>query len=252
MATDTALAPTTGGTGRRRARRPPPARGPDRAAARDADDARHRGAGDEPLPPGQGPRLVLRRLRPGGGLGRRRVRDGARGPAVHPAPRPGRPPDPRRRRRSRILAQYMGRAAGRHPRARRQRALRRPHARLRRDGLDAPRHDAGGDRYGDGVQAARRAALRADLVRRRLDLPRRLPRGDELGRRAEAAGRVRPGEQPVRLLDAAGQAVRGRPGGARRRLRLRRGDRRRQRRGGDVRGDAARRASARSAAVGRR
>ena len=31
--------------------------------------------------------------------------------------------------------------------------------------------------------------VRADLVRRRLDLARRLPRGDELGRRAEAAGR---------------------------------------------------------------
>ena len=65
-------------------------------------------------------------------------------------------------------------------------------------------------------------ALRADLVRRRLDLARRLPRGDELGRRAEAAGHVRAREQPVRVLDAAGQAVRGRPGRARRGLRLRR------------------------------
>ena len=114
------------------------------------------------------------------------------------------------------------------------------HARLRRDGLDAARHDARRDRDGDGVQAARRAPLRADLVRRRLDLARRLPRGDELGRRAEAAGRVRAREQPVRVLDAARQAVRGRPGRARRRLRLRRRDRRRQRRRGDVRGDPGR------------
>ena len=83
---------------------------------------------------------------------------------------------------------------------------------LRRDGLDAARHDARRHRHGDGLQAARRGALRADLVRRRLDLARRLPRGDELGRRAEAAGRVRAREQPVRVLDAAGQAVRGRPG----------------------------------------
>ena len=74
-----------------------------------------------------------------------------------------------------------------HARARRQRALRRSPPGLRRDGLDAPRHDARGHRHGDGVQAARRAPLRADLVRRRLDLARRLPRGDELGRRPEAA-----------------------------------------------------------------
>ena len=79
-------------------------------------------------------------------------------------------------------------------------------------------------------------ALRADLVRRRLDLARRLPRGDELGGRAEAAGHLRAREQPVRVLDAGRQAVRGRPGGARRRLRVRRGHRRRQRRRGDVRG----------------
>src|SRR5215217_5412219 len=40
--------------------------GPGRAAARDADDARHRGARDDAVPPGQGPRLVLRRVRPRG------------------------------------------------------------------------------------------------------------------------------------------------------------------------------------------
>ena len=136
-----------------------------------------------------------------------------------------------------------------HRRPRRQRPLRRPPPRLRRDGLDAARHDARRHRHGDGVQAARRAALRDHLVRRRLDLARRLPRGDELGRRAAAAGDLRAREQPVRLLDPAGQAVRGRPGRARRRLRVRRRDRRRQRRRGDVRGHPRR---ARARAGGRR
>ena len=77
------------------------------------------------------------------------------------------------------------------------------------------------------------------LVRRRLDVARRLPRGDELGRRAAAAGHLRAGEQPVRLLDADSTAqfavdpveraaAYGFPGVTRRR----------QRRRGDVRGDA--------------
>ena len=73
---------------------------------------------------------------------------------------------------ARILAQYMGRAGGITARARRQRPLRRPPSRVRRDGLDAARHDACRDRNGDGLQAPRRAPLRADLVRRRLDLAR--------------------------------------------------------------------------------
>ena len=70
--------------------------GPRLAAARDAADARVGRARDDPVPPGQGPRVVLRRLRTGGGVGRRRVRDGPGGPPVHPAPRPGGAPDPRR------------------------------------------------------------------------------------------------------------------------------------------------------------
>ena len=82
--------------------------------------------------------------------------------------------------------------------------------------------------------------VRADVLRRRLDVARRLPRGDELGRRAAAAGRVRAREQPVRLLDAAVEAVRRRPGAARARLRLPRGDGGRQRRRGGVRGSARR------------
>ena len=153
---------------------------------------------------------------------------------------------------ARILAQYMGRATGDHRRARRQRALRRPPPRLRGHGLDAARHDARRRRYGDGVQAAPRASLRDHLVRRRLDLPRRLPRGDELGRRAEAAGHLRAREQPVRVLDPAGQAVRRRPGAARRRVRHARRHRRRQRRRGDVRGHPRGPASARWPATGQR
>ncbi len=58
--------------------------------------------------------------------------------------------------------------------------------------------------------------------------------------RAASARDLRAGEQPVRVLDAAAPAVRGGPGRARGGLRLRGRARRRQRRGGDVRGDAAR------------
>ena len=45
-------------------------RGPRGSAARDAHDARHRRARDDALPPGQGPRQLLRRVRPGGRLRR--------------------------------------------------------------------------------------------------------------------------------------------------------------------------------------
>ena len=91
-------------------------RGPRLPAARDAADARPRGAGDEPVPAGQGPGLVLRRLRPGGGVGRSRVRDGAGGSAVHPSPRPRGAPRPRRDPRADPGA--VPRPRGRHhPRA---------------------------------------------------------------------------------------------------------------------------------------
>ena len=161
----------------------------------------------------------------------------ARRPPLRPAPRP------RRASRARRAAlehprPVHGPRGGHHERPRRQRALRRlPHG-LRRDGLDAARHDARRRRHGDGLQAAPRAALRADVVRRRVDLARRLPRGDELGRRPAPAGDLRPREQPVRLLDADQAAVRGQPRRARGRLRLPRRLGRRQRRRGDVRGDA--------------
>ena len=139
-----------------------------------------------------------------------------------------------------------------HRRARRQRALRRPHQGLRRDGLDAPRHDADRDRARDGVQDARRGARRDDVVRRRLDLARRLPRGDELGGRPAAAGHLHPREQPVRLLDAGRPAVRDRPRRARGGLRLPGRQGRRQRLSRRRSRSPARRASARWPARARR
>ena len=62
-----------------------------------------------------------------------------------------------------------------------------------------------------------RAARRDDLLRRGLDRQRPVARGDELRRHPPAAGRLRPREQPVRLLDPERARVRGRPGRARRR-----------------------------------
>ena len=199
------------------------------------DDARHRGARDDALPAGQGAGLLLRRLRAGGRVGRPHVGDARARPALHPAPRPRGAPDPRRPGRAHPRPVHGPRRRD-HRRPRRQRPLRRSHGRLRRHGLDAPRHDARRDRPRDGLQAPRRAARGADLVRRRLHLARRLPRGHELGRRAEAARHLHPREQPVRVLDADRLAVRRRPRGARGDLRLPGRPRRRQRRRGDVRG----------------
>ena len=151
--------------------------------------------------------------RAGGRVGGRRVRDGARGPLVRAAPRPRSAPRPRR------LADpdpgpVHGSGGRHHRRPRRQRPFRRLAARMRRDGLDAARHDARRDGHGDGLQAARRAPLRAHVVRGRLDLAGRLPRGDELGGRTAAARRVRAREQPVRVFDPAREAVRRRSGRA--------------------------------------
>ena len=184
---------------------------------------------------GKVPGLLLRRVRPGGRLSGRDLGDGRRGPPLHPPPRPRRAHHPRRRPRA-DLRPVHGPRGRHHPRARGQRALRRPHGRLRRHGLDAARHDARRDRPRDGVQDARRAARGDDVVRRRLDLAWRLPRGHELGRRAEAPGDLRAGEQPVRVLDAGRPAVRRQPRRARRRVRLPGPDGRRQRSRGDVRG----------------
>ena len=57
------------------------------------------------------------------------------------------------------------------------------------------------------VQVPRRGPGRAGVLRRRLHLPRRLPRGDQHRRRAGPAVHLRGGEQPVRVLDAAAPAV---------------------------------------------
>ena len=161
--------------------------GPRRAPAGDAHHAGHRGAGDDALPPGQGARLVLRRLRPGGGV--RRARRGrctattASASCTATSPRTSSAAS----RPTRIFAQYMGREGGITRGRDGNVHFGDRTARLRRDGLDAAGHDARRHRAGDGVQAARRAARRAHVVRRRLDLARRLPRGDELGGRAAAA-----------------------------------------------------------------
>ena len=197
---------------------------------------------------GKVPRFVLRRLRTGGGLDRRSVRDGGRGPAVHLAPRP-RSALVRGVTPARIVAQYIGRESG------------------------ITRGREGNVHFGDcelgcvgmvsmlpdmmlvatGMAMAFKlrgeATLRDHVVRRRLDLAGRLPRGDELGRSAAAAGDLRAREQPVRVLDAARHAVRGRSGRARSQLRLRRRERRRQRRRGGVRNHPAR---SRTRAGGRR
>ena len=169
---------------------------------------------------GKVPGLVLRRLRPGGRVGRSDLGDGRARPAVHPAPRPRGAHHPRRRRRRAsspsTWAATDGITRGRDGNV---------HFGDRTKGCVGmvsmlPDMMLDRDRPRDGVQAARRAARRDDVVRRRLDLPRRLPRGHELGRRAEAPDHLRAGEQPVRVLDAAERAVRGRPRRARRRLRL--------------------------------
>ena len=184
--------------------RAPEQRRPRGAAALHAPDAGHRGTGDDPVPAGQGARLLLRRVRPGGDLRRRRLRDGPARPSVHPAPRPRRAPRARRLRPTRILAQYMGRAGG------------------VTDGREGNVHF--GDRelgcVGHGLDAARHDARR----RRAWRWPSRLrgearcaitwvgdgatSRGDfheamNWAARPAAAGDLRAGEQPVRLLDAA-------------------------------------------------
>ena len=68
-----------------------------------------------------------------------------------------------------------------------------------------------------------------------LDRQRPVARGDERGRRAQAAGGVHPREQPVRLLDPQRPRVRRGPGAARRDLRLPGREGGRQRRGGHAR-----------------
>ena len=75
----------------------------------------------------------------------------------------------------RILGQYLGRADGVDRAGATATCTSATGAGLRRDGLDAAGHDARRHRDGDGLQAARRTALCADVVRRRVDLARGLP-----------------------------------------------------------------------------
>ena len=225
---------------------------PGRTAARDADDARHRGARDDALPPGQGPRLLLRRLRPGGRLGRPRVGDGRRGPPLHPAPRPRRARHPRRARPSGSSpSTWAARAAS--PAAATATCTSAT-ARKGCVGMVSMLPDMMLVATGLAMAFKLRgeAARRDDVVRRRLDLARRLPRGDELGRRPAAAGHLHPREQPVRVLDAGRPAVRGRPRRARGGLRLPRRDRSTATTARRCSRSPARRASARSPARARR
>ena len=244
MATETARAA-------RGAARAAEHRGPRRAAALHAAHARDRGARDDPVPPGQGPRLLLRRLRPGGGLRRRRLRHGRRRTGCASCTATSARTSSAASTRPASSRQYMGRAGGVTGGRDGNVHFGDPTLGLRRDGLDAARHDARRDRHGDGVPAARRAALRDHLVRRRLDLARRLPRGDELGRpcsacRSSSCSRTTSTPTPRRstqqfAVDPVERAAAyGFPGVSRRR----------QRRRGDVRRACGAPASGRSAGDG--
>ena len=169
---------------------------------------------------GKVPGLLLRRLRPGGRLRRRGVGDGGRPTGCASCTATSARTSSAACSRRRILSQYMGREAG--ITSGRDGNVHFGDYRTGCVGMVSMLPDMMlvADRHGDGVQAAPRGALRADVVRRRLDVARRLPRGDELGGRAAPAGDLRPREQPVRLLDADRPAVRDQPRRARGRLRL--------------------------------
>ncbi len=102
----------------------------------------------------------------------------------------------------RYLANYMGRTGGVTGGKDGNMHFGDRAARLRRDGLDAARHGAGRQRDGPRLQDARRAARGDDVLRRGLDRQRAVARGDEPRRDPPPADRLRPREQPVRLLDA--------------------------------------------------
>src|SRR5438093_821721 len=229
------------------------ARAPARNVPLPAAHAHAGGAAHGPVPPEQGHWGPVPLARPGRRVGRVGVRARAR-------PQPGRAlaPDPQPR-----LDARDGGAAGRdpaavhgeggesHARSGDERPLQRPGARVSGSDLAPGRHDPRDDGYRADAQHAGRGAGGARLYRRWRDLDRDIPRGVELRGRAEGApGRDRR-VQPLGLLHAAPQAIRGaaprRQGAG---LRDPSHESGRQRRAGGVRGDAIRR-GARPARRGR-
>ena len=232
--------------------RAPDARRPRRAPALHAPHAGHRGARDEPLPPGQGARLLLRRLRPGGRVGRRRLRDGRRRTACASCTATSARTSCAASTPARILGQYMGREGG------------------ITGGRDGNVH------FGDHrLGCVGMVSMLPDmmLVATGMAMAFKL-RGEQRcaitwfgdgstsrGDFHEAMNWAGVQQLPVIFVLENNQyaystptdaAVRRRPRRARRGLRLPGRDGRRQRRRGDVRGHAPRRASARSPARARR
>src|SRR2546430_2268055 len=198
------------------------------------------GAARRPVPAEQGHRGPVPLARPGRRVGRLglcpRPRAQPRYP-LPPDPEPGldagdgraADPDP---------APVHGQGREPHARARAERPFQRPRARLPgpdfAPGRHGPRH--GGHRL--DVQAARRAAGGAGLYRGRGDLDRHVPRGPELRGRAAGAPRGDRGIQPLGVLDAPREAIRGEgPGGEGEGVRHPGCDGGRKRRARGVRGD---------------
>ena len=147
----------------------------------------------------------LRGARAGGHSGGHRAARRARRRAVPLPPRHGR-----------VLHSRRPPAAGLRPvhgpRGRAHARPRRQHAHGRHEAEHRGHHQrhgglrAGGRRRRPGAQVPGHAQRGLVLLRRRRHQPRRLARGHQLGRRAEAARGAGLQQQPVRLLDAARKA----------------------------------------------
>ena len=170
-----------------------------------------RGAGAQPVPPGQAAGQLLHRPRPGGD--RRRDRAPARAwrerrLALALDPRPGLLP---RARRPRVANLRPVHGQGRLDDARqgRQPPHRRPRMEHPVPGVAHGRHDPAHRRRRPGLQAAQREARGAHQLRRCRHIARGLPRGPEHGGRARGARGVRRREQRLGLLDADLEADQG-------------------------------------------
>jgi hypothetical protein len=207
--------------------------GPARAVPHDGPHPRVRGGGPEELPRGPGPRHNPSLPGAGSGLRRHRLRvPRGRLHRLHLSwPRPL--PRPRHGRGGRLRRAFRPHHRG----LRRRRRVHAPHR--HQQGADRRlrhrrrRPPGVGRRRRDGPDERPRPAL-GDLLRRRRDQHRRLPRGDEHRPGVEAAGPVHLREQPLRRVHPhqPQHALRG-PDPARRRLRHgERAGRRQRRRGG--------------------